>query len=117
MSLTTLARMLGIKPHQAEDALHSERAARSVLSRRNLFAASGALALGSAFSFIRAPIELSPFIKGMLDFQAEVMLGSARRLAWVANVPFAVAIGETEESFRDRTRRDLYRLTAEVLNR
>lgn len=49
--LAALARMLGIKPELAEDALHSERAARAVLTRRNLFAASGALAAGSVFSF------------------------------------------------------------------
>lgn len=47
----TFARLLGIKPDHAEDALHSERAARAVLTRRNLFAAGGALAAGSVFSF------------------------------------------------------------------
>lgn len=37
-ALTTLANMLGIAPRLAEDALHSESAARAVLTRRNLFA-------------------------------------------------------------------------------
>jgi hypothetical protein len=50
-ALATLARMLGVGAHQAEDALQSERAARAALSRRDLFAAAGALAAGSAFSF------------------------------------------------------------------
>jgi hypothetical protein len=43
--------MLGVPQHQAEDALHSERAARAVISRRNLFAAGGALAAGAVWSF------------------------------------------------------------------
>ena len=50
-SLSRFARLLGLPAHQAEDALHSERAARAVLSRRSFFAAGGALAAGSAFSF------------------------------------------------------------------
>ena len=50
-ALSTLARMLGVSPRLAEDALHSERAAKAVLSRRSLFAAGAAMAGGSAFSF------------------------------------------------------------------
>jgi len=49
--LSRFARLLGLPAHQAEDALHSERAASAVLSRRSLFAASGAMAAGSCFSF------------------------------------------------------------------
>lgn len=52
-ALQRFATMLGIGEHQAEDALHSERAARAVLSRRNLFAAGAAMAAGSAFSFAK----------------------------------------------------------------
>jgi hypothetical protein len=33
VSLSALARLLGIKPDHAEDALHSERAARAVLAQ------------------------------------------------------------------------------------
>lgn len=47
MGLESLAKMLGIRRDLAEDALHSERAAKVVLSRRNLFAAAGAMAAGS----------------------------------------------------------------------
>jgi hypothetical protein len=50
-ALQVLARMLGVPQHQAEDALHSERAARAVLSRRNLLAAGAALAAGATWSF------------------------------------------------------------------
>ena len=53
MSLSRFAKLLGLPTHQAEDALHSERAARAVLSRRSFFAAGGALAAGTAFSFGR----------------------------------------------------------------
>ena len=50
-ALAKLATMLGIGAHQAEDSMHSERAARAVLTRRNLFAAGAAMASGAVFSF------------------------------------------------------------------
>ena len=59
-ALATLARMLGVRRDLAEDALHSERAAKAVLSRRNLFAAGAAMATGSVFSFA-APARLIPW--------------------------------------------------------
>jgi hypothetical protein len=49
-ALKTLARMLGIGDHQAEDALHSERAARVAIGRRDFLAAGAALVTGAAFS-------------------------------------------------------------------
>lgn len=58
-ALKTLARMLGVGDHQAEDALHSESAARAVLTRRNLFAAGAALAAGSVF--VGGPLPLHVF--------------------------------------------------------
>ncbi len=45
------AALIGVAPRHAEDALHSERAARASLSRRGLFGASAALAAGVAFGF------------------------------------------------------------------
>lgn len=54
-ALRALANMLGVAPRLAEDALHSERAAKAVLSRRNLFAAAGAMAAGTVFC---PPIEV-----------------------------------------------------------
>lgn len=48
-ALQKLAKMLGVGEHQVEDAMHSERAAKAALSRRNLFAAAGALAAGTVF--------------------------------------------------------------------
>lgn len=53
-ALERFATMVGLRPDLAEDALHSEGAARAVLSRRNLFAAGAAMAAGSAFSFGQA---------------------------------------------------------------
>ena len=50
-ALSAFARLLGVPLRHAEDALHSESAARFVLSRRSVFGVAGALALGSAFSF------------------------------------------------------------------
>ncbi len=49
--IALLAKMLGLSPEHAEASMHSERAARAVLTRRNLFAAGAALATGSVFSF------------------------------------------------------------------
>ncbi len=54
--LNTLARMLGLSPTDAEASMHSERAARAVLTRRNLFAAGAAMATGAAFSFPTARV-------------------------------------------------------------
>ncbi len=52
--LARFARMLRIPIHQAEDAIRNERAARAVLTRRNLLVAGAALAAGSVFSFPKA---------------------------------------------------------------
>lgn len=57
--LATLAKMLGVPSRLAEDALHSESAARAVLSRRNLFAAGAALAVGS--TLVGGPLPLHVF--------------------------------------------------------
>lgn len=57
--LLTLARLLGVPTRLAEDALHSERAARAVLSRRNLFAAGAAMAAGSVL--VGGPLPLHVF--------------------------------------------------------
>lgn len=49
--LDKFAKLLGIRTDQAEDALHSERAAKHVVSRRSFFGASAALTAGTVFSF------------------------------------------------------------------
>ena len=49
--LDRFAKLLGIRPDQAEEALRSERAAKHVVSRRSFFGAAGALATGAIFSF------------------------------------------------------------------
>jgi hypothetical protein len=58
-ALATLSRMLGVAPRLAEDALHSEGAARAALSRRNLFAAGAAMATGSLL--VGGPLPLLVF--------------------------------------------------------
>lgn len=50
-ALVEFARMLGLQSRHAEDALHSEQAARLVVSRRGFLGASALLAAGSVFSF------------------------------------------------------------------
>lgn len=58
-ALQALAQMLGVPSRLAEDAMHSESAARAVLSRRNLFAASAAMAAGSLL--VGGPLPLYVF--------------------------------------------------------
>lgn len=67
-ALATLAKMLGVATHQTEDALHSESAARAVLSRRNLFAAGAALAAGSLL--VGGPLPLRVFHDGCTWYAA-----------------------------------------------
>jgi len=72
----TFAKMIGVPEHQAEDALHSERAARATLTRRNLFAGGAALAAGSVFSFPtlvatpvwQTPVYMAPFSAALMGF-------------------------------------------------
>ena len=45
--LDRFAKLLGIRPDQAEDALRSERAAKHVVSRRSFFGAAAALSAGA----------------------------------------------------------------------
>lgn len=96
MSLVALARMLGIKPHQAEDALHSEHAARAVLSRRDLFAAGGAMAAGSAFSFAPPPPSI--------EFYGNLFATVARRFVHDAALSRLIngATEETDAELRER---------------
>lgn len=49
--LDRFAKLLGIRPDQAEDAIHSERAAKLVVSRRSFLGVGAALATGAIFSF------------------------------------------------------------------
>jgi len=112
MSLAALAKLLGVKRHQAEDALHSERAARAVLSRRELFAASGALAAGAVFSFANPVRKLHPFM--------ECLVANASAQQWViladaTQVPFDILVGETESAFRDRLKREIRRASRALL--
>jgi hypothetical protein len=116
LSLRTFAQLLGLKESRAEDALHSERAARAVLSRRNFFAASGALATGVGFSFLRPNPDLSPFMAAMADACAEVNVGLAKQMAWAMQLPFSVIWGgESETDYRAKVRRELRDTMREVL--
>lgn len=115
MSLAALARMLGIKPGQAEDALHSERAARAVLSRRDLFAAGGALAAGSVFSF--APVwQPNAFMLALADVHASTWLETHRTLAYLFDLPVSILVGESASDFRDRARRVFLEETRKALS-
>jgi hypothetical protein len=89
----TFAKMIGVPEHQAEDALHSERAAHATLTRRNLFAGGAALAAGSAFSFAApepAPLPIPPWLltnigaallPGLFMFGARALLQAAEKRA------------------------------------
>lgn len=92
--IQTLAKMLGLSVERAEATMHSECAARSVLTRRNLFAAGAALATGSAFSFASAaPFTYYEYNEWILRFGE--LLAMAPRL------------NETEKAFKMRMARKL----------
>lgn len=55
--LATFARLIGVPTRLAEDALHSERAARHTLSRRGMMGALAAMAAGSVVSLPAMPRE------------------------------------------------------------
>ena len=61
-ALQTLAKMLGVRADLAEDAMHSESAARAALSRRSLFAAGAAMAAGTVL--VGGPLPLRVFHDG-----------------------------------------------------
>ena len=65
--LDRFAKLLGIRPDQAEDALRSERAAKHVVSRRSFFGAAAALATGAVFSFggVEVAEPASPLLENM----------------------------------------------------
>ncbi len=67
-ALLSFAKLLGVAPRLAEDALRSESAARAVLSRRNLFAAGAAMAAGSLL--VGGPLSLKVFHDGYTWFAA-----------------------------------------------
>lgn len=82
-ALRSFARLLGLRDDQAEDALVSERAARAVLTRRDFFAASAALASAKAFSF-GAPV--STYESRIADypfFFGVERAGGAKRLSGI----------------------------------
>lgn len=60
--LDKFARLLGIRPDQAEYALQSERAAKLVVSRRSFLGVGAALATGALFSFGSAVEVVEPVI-------------------------------------------------------
>jgi hypothetical protein len=92
-ALSTLARLLGLPVRLAEDALHSERAARLALSRRSLFLGAGAMATGSVFSFAptrRDYAALRVFYNGKpLTQLTSIQVITDRRHGFAAQVEFS----------------------------
>ncbi len=86
-ALDTFAKLLGLPRHQAEDALHSERAAKAVLSRRSFFAAGAALAAGTVYApscelYVNPWAEAQEFMmnyEDMFDAMGRVMGAIGRR--------------------------------------
>lgn len=75
--LDRFAKLLGIRPDQAEDALRSERVAKHVVSRRSFFGAAAALAGGTLFSFggvdVAEPVVAkNPLLEQLQRFAAEM---------------------------------------------
>ena len=61
-TIADFGKMLRVPAGDAEDALHSERAAHAVLTRRNLFAAAGAMAAGTLVSVPVASVECPAWV-------------------------------------------------------
>ena len=62
--LDRFAKLLGIRPDQAEEALRSERAAKHVVSRRSFFGAAAALSAGATvYAFAPEAKAEDPLIK------------------------------------------------------
>lgn len=97
-ALKTLAKMLGVPARLAEDALHSESAARAVLSRRNLFAAGAAMAAGSLL--VGGPLPLRVFHDGCTWYAAHSWADYGELLTEVAGFgheDLEDAFGESHE--------------------
>ena len=77
--------MLGIAEHQAEDALHSERAARAVLSRRSFFAAGAALAAGTAFTEVPVDLVRRPLWMGSHLMRTIAYAAYASPMGWLVS--------------------------------
>src|SRR5690349_12197749 len=60
-TIDTLAKVLRVRPDQAEDVLRSERSARAAFDRRGLFRAAGAVAAGVAFGDVLKRDRLASF--------------------------------------------------------
>lgn len=91
-TLSTFARLLRVNPSDADEAIRSERGAKAVLTRRNLFCAAGAMAAGSVFSF---PVERAILgwaywngkpIAAIVDWKATIELPIPQRTPVFARV-------------------------------
>ena len=71
-ALSTLARLLGIRPELAEDAIRSERAAKVALTRRSLMLSAGAMAAGTVFSF-GAPMSVFEYVDWKMKSEGLVL--------------------------------------------
>lgn len=71
------AKMLGIEERHAEDALHSERVAKHVVSRRSFIGAAGVLAGASLFSFASVGDAEAAELKREFDRQLPVRRGGS----------------------------------------
>lgn len=58
--LAEFAKLIGVRRDIAEDALHSERAARHVLSRRGMLGTMAAMAVGTVVSLPALPRRINP---------------------------------------------------------
>ena len=92
--LDRFARLLGIRIDQAEDALHSERGAKHVVSRRDFFGAAGALTAGTVFSFA-APEPLAIAAPVIDHLKGPIPVPDFRRFAGVTGIymPMVVPSG------------------------
>lgn len=72
-ALNQVARMLGVRVDDADAAMKSERGYRAALSRRQLFAAGAALAVGSVLAGGALPILLHVYSDGCEWYTGETL--------------------------------------------
>lgn len=89
-ALSRFASLLSLPVHQAEDALHSERAARHALSRRGFFGVSAAMAAGTAFGFASPAKRVEVLVRLFGD--PTTTATTASRFGWIGERPSMGAI-------------------------
>jgi hypothetical protein len=84
--LATFASIVGVPTRLAEDALHSERAARHTLSRRGMMGALAAMAVGNVMPLPAMPAQYVVLVNGTYPWRSMQALLAGRELIDVKSI-------------------------------